>query len=347
MIGTERAAPIDKQSASTERGMRIAAIVPLYNGSATIEAALTSILRQTVPVDEIIVVDDGSTDDGAGANIVRRMAESAPITLRSKANGGQSSARNYGVSCCQSDLIALLDQDDIWYPEHIERLSKPFREGNARIGWVYSNVDIIDSEGKLTNYGLLTNVGMEHPKRTLDGCLRTDMFILPSASLIARSAFLAEGGFDERLSGYEDDDLFLRMFRGGHVNIYLDESLSQWRITGETASYTPRMARSRLLYASKLMATFPDDPMRGQYFVRELIAPRFVHTLKVEAWRNIRRRDSRGMRAALADALTLTPHLRLSDRLKIRIATWVLRDWRTGRLAFRAAFAARRMMQRA
>src|SRR5690348_9114074 len=103
---------------------RIAAIVPLFNGAKYIELAIRSILEQTHARHEIIVVDDGSTDNGA--EIVRRIE--CPITVLTKENGGQSSARNLGVKHATSDLIAFLDQDDIWYPHHLEALAKPFIE---------------------------------------------------------------------------------------------------------------------------------------------------------------------------------------------------------------------------
>jgi glycosyltransferase involved in cell wall biosynthesis len=103
----------------------IAAIIPLHNGARWIAGALNSILSQTLKPDEIIVVDDGSTDDGAGSRIVQTIAGGHPgIRLLHKENGGQSSARNHGAAHATSDLIALLDQDDAWYPNHLGRSTK-------------------------------------------------------------------------------------------------------------------------------------------------------------------------------------------------------------------------------
>ena len=91
----------------------ITVVIPLYNGRDFIREALDSVLAQTLSPDEIIVVDDGSTDDGP--DIVADMALSHSITLLRKANGGQSSARNVGIAHANGDLIALLDQDDAWH----------------------------------------------------------------------------------------------------------------------------------------------------------------------------------------------------------------------------------------
>ena len=130
-----------------------------------------------------------------------------------KSNGGQSSARNFGVRhaimACQ--LIALLDQDDMWYPQHLERLIEPFLQTptGSELGWVYSDLDEVDTDGLMIFHQFLRTLPTQHPKRSLFSALQDDMFVLPSASMIARKAFDAVGGFDERLSGYEDDDLFL------------------------------------------------------------------------------------------------------------------------------------------
>jgi GT2 family glycosyltransferase len=93
--------------------------------------------------------------------------------------------------------------------------------------------------------------------------------------LIARLAFNEVGGFDERLSGYEDDDLFLRLFRAGYGNAFIGAATTQWRLYAESASYTDRMRRSRTIYSRKLLQEFPDDVIRNRYPRRDVILPRF------------------------------------------------------------------------
>ena len=229
--------------------------------------------------DEIIVVDDGSTDDGP--EIVQRMARSDKIIMLRKENGGQSSARNVGIAHAHGDLIALLDQDDIWYPHHLATLVEPFAETRPlEIGWTYSNLDRVDRDGSMLIHSFLTWLRTAHPKQSMIQCLAQDMFILPSASLISRKAFQAVGGFDESLSGYEDDDLFLRMFRAGYDNVFIDAPLSKWRIYSTSASLFSRMARSRRLYAEKLLRSYPDEPREVKFYTTRVIAPRFlVHML--------------------------------------------------------------------
>jgi glycosyltransferase involved in cell wall biosynthesis/SAM-dependent methyltransferase len=260
----------------------ISAVIPLYNGSKFIEAALRSVFAQTMKPKEVIVVDDGSTDQGPAQ--VKAMAEHYPIVLLSRPNGGQSSARNFGVAQSSGQLIAFLDQDDIWYTTHLEALARPFAERppGAELGWVYSDVDEIDADGQMICQAILSTLPTEHPKRNLFACLREDMYILPSASLISRKAFDGVGGFDERLSGYEDDDLFLRLFRAGYANVFLETPLSQWRIYFESSSYSFRMRRSCSIFTRKLLANYADDPKRGLFFHRDLLLPRFYRTAVLE-----------------------------------------------------------------
>ncbi|HUN43923.1 MAG TPA: glycosyltransferase family 2 protein [Acetobacteraceae bacterium] len=271
--------PPTRPDSTSANSFVISVIIPLYNGEKYIEEAIRSVLNQTHEPAEIIVVDDGSTD--GGPDIVARLAAEHPIRLLRKENGGQSSARNFGVSQCGGDLIAFLDQDDAWYPSHLEELIKPFLEPRSgQLGWVYSDLDEIDESGGIITRSFLSGLAATHPKQNLIHCLQSDMFVLPSASLISRKAFDSVEGFDNRLSGYEDDDLFLRMFRKGFDNVFISQALSQWRIYPSSSSYTPRMAKSRSIFAKKLLGEYPDDVKRARYYTRDLLAPRFfVHML--------------------------------------------------------------------
>ena len=292
----------------TVRDLLISAVIPLYNGAPYIEQALHSVFAQTVPPAEIIVVDDGSTDDGVA--IVERLAAAHPIRLYRKPNGGQSAARNYGIARAHGEFIAMLDQDDAWYPNHLERLAQPFVEPRQReLGWVYSNLDEIDVTGQRITNMFLSSFPTQHPKRDIFACLRADMFVLPSASLILRRAFDAVGGFDETLSGYEDDDLFLRLYRAGYDNEFVDAALSHWRIYPTSSSYTPRMARSRAKYARKLLAAYPDDVRRGRFTVRKMIVPRFFIQMVVEYFKALRSGQPELIDEAAQHLRVLAPHL--------------------------------------
>jgi glycosyltransferase involved in cell wall biosynthesis len=300
---------------------RIAAIIPLYNGGEFIEAALESVLAQTRMPDEVIVVDDGSTDDGPAR--VEAIAQRYPLVkLLRKPNGGQSSARNFGVAHSGGELIALLDQDDLWYSNHLEVLENRFKQEHVReLGWVYSDLDRVDRSGAVVCRNLLkTALPAPHPKRTLLECLREDMFILPSASLISRRAFEAVGGFDERLCGYEDDDLFLRIYRKGYHHVFLPIALSKWRIYDTSTSYTARMTRSRIFYAAKLLKEFPDNPVANLFFARDFIAPRFIRNTAYDYADAVRKEDRAKAELTLQAMALLVPHLPARKRLLFAVA---------------------------
>jgi glycosyltransferase involved in cell wall biosynthesis len=250
----------------------ITAIIPYYRGSRFIRQAVESVVAQTLPPCELIVVDDGDPDGGP-APYIDGVAAPFPIRIERKENGGQSSARNLGARLASGDYLAWLDQDDEWYPDHLERLVAPLLRDNT-VGFTYGNADEMDVNGGVVRYRMFDDLNPPHPKRRLQDLLRHDMFIIPTCTMARKAAVEACGGFDERLSGYEDDDLYLRMWRR-YRSAYVSRPVSRWRTWPESSSYIPRVNQSRRIYAQKLIDAFPNDPQTGIYWVRDCIAPRF------------------------------------------------------------------------
>ena len=278
----------------------IAVVIPLYNGAADIGAALASVANQTMEPHEIIVVDDGSTD--GGPEIVK--ASGLPVTLLRKTNGGVASARNLGIRHSRAELIAFLDQDDIWHPQHLEELARPFASDPA-LGLCYSDLSNVSETGEILS--ARAHEPAAHPKLSIVDCLKADMMILPSAAVISRRAFEAVGGFDERLAGYEDDDLFLRILAHGFRCHYVDKPLAQWRHRAGSGSRSPRFARSRMIYARKLLASFPEH--------RGVIAARFMGPFRRDLFALVRAGDREGARRCLDDIREFSAHLRFVDRV--------------------------------
>ena len=110
---------IFEKSTETKLTMKISAVIPLYNKAPYIKRAIESILDQTIKVDEIIVVDDGSTDDGG--NIVEGL-NNPNIKLIKQENTGESGARNRGIKEASNEMIAFLDADDEWLPDFLENI---------------------------------------------------------------------------------------------------------------------------------------------------------------------------------------------------------------------------------
>jgi glycosyltransferase involved in cell wall biosynthesis len=296
----------------------IAVVIPLFNGRAFIGDALDSVFRQTVKPNEIIVVDDGSSDDGAAVARDTAARHGAAVHLLHKPNGGQSSARNAGIRAASSDLIALLDQDDVWREDHLEKLAKAFADGDRKLGWVYSDLDIIDHTGTRIREKWLRTVPGRHPKHTLRDFLSSDCFILPTTTLISRSALLEVGGFDEQLSGYEDDDLFVRLSEAGYRNVFVNESLSSWRFHPGSCSSSPRMQKSRLIYMRKLLAK---DPSLGP-----VLARRFIPTTCMDALASARRDNKESKEISQTALALLKPYatgpLALAARTSSHVLSW-------------------------
>ena len=99
--------------------MRVAVVIPAYNAVSLLPETLDSLASQVRKPDEVIVIDDGSSDETAA------VAERHPIVSRVivRANGGICAARNDGIEAADSDLIFLLDADDLWHPSYLERMS--------------------------------------------------------------------------------------------------------------------------------------------------------------------------------------------------------------------------------
>jgi glycosyltransferase involved in cell wall biosynthesis len=97
--------------------MKISVIIPSYNAGKTIEATLASVFTQTVQPDEILVLNDGSTDD----TLARLEKYKDRITVLSQKNGGSARSRNHLVQAARGDMLAFLDSDDIWHPHYLER----------------------------------------------------------------------------------------------------------------------------------------------------------------------------------------------------------------------------------
>jgi len=129
----------------------VSAIIPAFNAAAVIERTVGSVIAQTYPAMEILVVDDGSTDETS--SIVKNLAtDDSRIRLLQQENKGVSAARNLGIKYARGKYIAPLDAGDIWLPEKIEKQVEVFRASPATVGLVYTQSVLIFEEGKPSVY---------------------------------------------------------------------------------------------------------------------------------------------------------------------------------------------------
>ena len=314
----------------------VVVIIPFYNGADFIERSVRSVFEQSVPANEVIVVNDGSRPEERAA--LDALAKRYPFRILDKENGGQGSARNAGVAASTSEFICFLDQDDFYLPNHIETLVTSIPPEDRLFGYIYADLYEADGDGNVIRTGVIKDHA-EHPKRSIFDLLRYDMFVLPSATLVSRKAFEAVGGFDSQFMGYEDDDLFLRIFRKGYSNHFVDKAVTVWCIHTASTSFGIRMVRSRFKYFKKLLQMFPDEHQRGRYYLREYLMPRFQLFFVNEAIEAIKKDDQyRGeMSAVLAEygaIVFANPYVGRKKKLRLWITLFLLRHSTPGFVRF-------------
>ncbi len=259
-------------SSPTVQPPTVVVVIPFYNGADFIERSLSSVFAQSMPPAEVIVVNDGSKPEQRAS--LDALAARFEFKIIDQQNGGQGSARNAGVAASSAQFICFLDQDDFYLLNHIETLVKAIPPNEPRFGLVYADLAEADRDGNLIRASTVKDHA-KHPKNTVFEMLRHDIFMLPSAALISRTAFDAIGGFDAQFMGFEDDDLFLRIFRKGFTHHFVDKVVTVWCIHTGSTSFDMRMTRSRFRYFKKLVAMFPDEPRRNRYYLRDYLMPRF------------------------------------------------------------------------
>jgi glycosyltransferase involved in cell wall biosynthesis len=192
--------------------LKISAVIPTYNRRTQVFRAIDSVLAQTSPVDEIIVVDDGSTD-GTSDSICSSYGTG--VALYRQENGGVSAARNKGIREARGEWIAFLDSDDVWLPTKIERQLEAVARFGATCGLCFTdnyfggNPDLELSAFEETGFGSSGKVGMvEEPT---DSLLAGREPFFTSSLLVLRSLLEGIGEFDETLVVGEDADIVMRL----------------------------------------------------------------------------------------------------------------------------------------
>lgn len=181
--------------------MRISVVIPSYNRRHTLERALQSVFDQTSRVDEVILVDDGSTD--GSSEMVRQLFPE--VIVLKQPNLGVSAARNRGIAKARCEWIALLDSDDSWLPQKIDQIRKAHK--------LQPDFVLYHSDEIWIRHGVRVNPMQKHRKCggwIFEQCLPL-CAISPSAAVICKSTLESLGNFDENLPACEDYDLWLRL----------------------------------------------------------------------------------------------------------------------------------------
>ena len=190
--------------------MRISVIVPCRNAGRWVGTALQSIAKQTRLADEIIVIDDGSTDD----SVFEIEKANVPVKLLSVNFGNAAEARNTGIEAATGDWIALLDADDVWHPNHLARAAELLRP-TTDVAFM-SNHDWIDLQGRLIPIPEEHRCKLREPQTgmSIDDYYKlneTGFHFGHSTVLYRRNRVIEVGAFDATQKRRHDIDLWLRV----------------------------------------------------------------------------------------------------------------------------------------
>lgn len=211
----------------------VSVIIPTYNSAGYVCEAVESVLAQTYTYRdvEIIVIDDGSTDDTRQ----RLEAYTPRILYEYQPNRGRSSARNRGIQLASGEWIAFLDADDTWYPSKLERQMAALAK-EPRAAWAYCCVDLVNENGARLGSDFWEDTvgsGRAGMSMAYDALLRGELAI-SSSTVVARTEMIRQlGGFCEQLPAGEDTHLWLRIARRQSV-LYMPESLGTRRVATRT-----------------------------------------------------------------------------------------------------------------
>lgn len=213
----------------------VSVLIPSFNHAEYVREAIESVWKQSYKNAELIVVDDGSSDNSA--LIINELAKKSPIkmTVLVKENEGLCKTLNKALSLASGQFIALLASDDRILPNHLSMLVSKAIDFGREFGIVYGNTQIINEQG--ARLGRRTSF----PEKMRSGMIFEDLilfrfFMQGSANLYSRNILLEVGGFNENYSG-EALDLYLRITKK-YPCIYIDADLSEYRVVSKATLNT-------------------------------------------------------------------------------------------------------------
>lgn len=258
--------------------IKISVVVPLYNKEKSIEATLQSVLAQTYTDYELIIVDDGSTDNSL--SVVRKRIselENERIRVIHKENGGVSSARNRGIKEAKGEYIALLDGDDLWEPTFLAEQAKLIHDFPKAAMWGVNTAFI--KHGKCWKWQQGMGDGFRGYVENYFGTKHNDLFC-SSSVVIRKDVFEEVGYFDERISSSEDLDMWYRIILKYPV-VFYDKVLVYYnqdaenRVAYDTNVRFP-LTKDIKYYFDKHNEEFDRNPVFSRY-MNSYVASRLLY----------------------------------------------------------------------
>jgi glycosyltransferase involved in cell wall biosynthesis len=229
----------------------VSVIIPTYNSASFLPQSVESVLHQTYANFEVIVVDDGSTDNTEAVLSPYRDA----IRYIKKANSGPSGARNLGINEAKGEFIAFQDADDIWLPEKLQ-LQMDYLTSHPEIAVLYTDIIQFNHQGQLS-FGLQERYG-SIPSGYIFEELLVNHAVTLSTVIVYRSCIYEVGTFDESLIGAEDYNFYLRLARKFQFG-FLNQALVQKRLhLNNLSDNLDQMCEDEIKNLDKIALMFPD-----------------------------------------------------------------------------------------
>ena len=203
---------------------RVSVIIPSYNCARYLGRAIDSVSAQTYKDYEILVVDDGSTDDTKDV----AMQYGRKVTYLYQQNRGVSAARNHAISKASGELLAYLDADDMWYPEKLER-QVAFLDAHQECGMVHGEMSVINEQDEILHLRFYEETKRDVPQGYCVPKLLMRCHIQTLTVVERRSSFDRVGVFDDRLPVAEDYLHWIMIAAEGQAVGYLEEPLAKYR----------------------------------------------------------------------------------------------------------------------
>lgn len=198
----------------------VSVIIPTYNSAHFLPAAVDSVLAQTFRDFEVLVIDDGSTDETA--KVMHRYGD--PVRDIRQANGGVAVARNRGIAMARGRFVAFLDADDHWHPNKLEHQLAALAGHRGRYQACFTAYHLVSRNPVPLGVHRAQAIG-----KTLNALLtRGNVVGTPSTVLVERSLFQTAGAFDPKLSQCADWDMWVRLAKQTEF-LYIDEPLVYYR----------------------------------------------------------------------------------------------------------------------
>lgn len=234
----------------------VSIILPTYNRAYILEKSVRSVLEQTYPYFELIIVDDGSTDNTRG--LIDSFKDDRIKYYYTEINQGAGAARNYGISKASYEYIAFQDSDDYWHKDKLEQQMQVMMCEDLNPGFVYHKIAYDMGQGYCA---ILPdeNIPLEKKAGDIFTQIMIDNMVACPSLLVKKSCLDKVGGFDEKLKALEDYDLVIRLskeFLAGFVDaVLLDSTFSNSGVSGSPINYLNASCSLIAKYKSDYIST--------------------------------------------------------------------------------------------